>query len=923
MRRRLSLTPTWPLAILCALTSAASAVAAPPGAAVVSAAESKDLSAFDPDHVAADDAGLEFVPKDEARFDAETLRMLELGSVIDVPSAGGPLRMELADRSISGTGTLVLTFLGGPEHGSPMGSEARLALRDEFVAGFIRARDGFETMVVPIDAGRQSLTFQPGGAFTCGVGLGNVDPGEGAQPVEGGLAGGCGDPASLQDLLVVYTPTASASVGGTVAIELLIEASIADANASLRASSLDNRIRLVKVVQFAFPESGDIFTDLPRLRNPADGFGDFVHTLRNQFGADLVQLVAVTGGACGLAYLFEDNDGAGFSVVASTCLGNYTPAHEIGHNFGACHAIGEGGGCENGGLQPWSNGWRFTGNSGTLWRTIMSVGPGERIGHYSDPQILFDGGPTGAPGTTSSAARNADTIAETAQAIADFRCAVGPILDCNGNGVPDDIDLIDGTAADCNGNGVPDSCDIASGTSLDLNGNSVPDECGNLPAKFQPVDPSFDPRVLDSFGFASAVGRVNLPTDPSPFYVIGSFGDDQGGQNAGAAYVFTYSGANLVQSAKLIANDAATSANMNMGRSVAAFKRAAATTPPTTARTFAVAGAYRAPNGATQEQGAVYVFTNETSSWAQRSRITPADGTANNWFGFATTFSRIGLDVDDQLVAGAPQGADGRGAVYVYRYRNDHTVTLARKLVVPFSSAGADFGWSVAIDNYTAIIGGPPPVVIERAILVAGAPGYGNDVGRVRAYERALAANVNWPSNGPNILAPNPTDGDRFGESVAIADNWLAVGAPGRNGERGEVFVYERVAVNTWIFRESFTLPDAAAGDRFGTSVGLHIASDGAVWLAAGAPRKDQTGPGGLKPDVGRLFVRRKPASSNTWIAVAPNLPTDLAAGDQFGTSCVVYQRGATLEILTGSPFDDDTGINSGSTYIVRPSSTP
>jgi hypothetical protein len=30
---------------------------------------------------------------------------------------------------------------------------------------------------------------------------------------------------------------------------------------------------------------------------------------------------------------------------------------------------------------------------------------------------------------------------------------------------------------DCNGNGVPDDCDIADGTSEDANGNAIPDEC--------------------------------------------------------------------------------------------------------------------------------------------------------------------------------------------------------------------------------------------------------------------------------------------------------------------------------------------------------------------------------------------------------------------------------------------------------------
>ena len=43
--------------------------------------------------------------------------------------------------------------------------------------------------------------------------------------------------------------------------------------------------------------------------------------------------------------------------------------------------------------------------------------------------------------------------------------------DCNGNGVPDETDIADGTSPDCNGNGVPDECDP------DGNGNGFPDEC--------------------------------------------------------------------------------------------------------------------------------------------------------------------------------------------------------------------------------------------------------------------------------------------------------------------------------------------------------------------------------------------------------------------------------------------------------------
>jgi len=49
--------------------------------------------------------------------------------------------------------------------------------------------------------------------------------------------------------------------------------------------------------------------------------------------------------------------------------------------------------------------------------------------------------------------------------------------DCNGNGIADVVDLLDGAAADCNDNLIPDSCDIAGGFSLDANVNGIPDEC--------------------------------------------------------------------------------------------------------------------------------------------------------------------------------------------------------------------------------------------------------------------------------------------------------------------------------------------------------------------------------------------------------------------------------------------------------------
>jgi hypothetical protein len=63
------------------------------------------------------------------------------------------------------------------------------------------------------------------------------------------------------------------------------------------------------------------------------------------------------------------------------------------------------------------------------------------------------------------------------------------IVDCNGNGVSDPLDIQAGTSADCNGNGIPDSCDVApGGASQDCNCNAIPDSCDLASGRSQDRD---------------------------------------------------------------------------------------------------------------------------------------------------------------------------------------------------------------------------------------------------------------------------------------------------------------------------------------------------------------------------------------------------------------------------------------------------
>ena len=194
------------------------------------------------------------------------------------------------------------------------------------------------------------------------------------------------------DVLFVYTAAARDTAGGTSGIQSLIELGVTETNLAFQNSGIIQRIRAVNIQQVNYIESGSISTDVSRLRSTTDGYLDEVHALRDQYGADLAQLV-VEGG-CGVAYLMNGNNASfapyGFSVANRLCISpNYTLGHELGHNMGCNHApqdpIGTG-------AYDYSFGYKDT-NAG--FRTVMSYSPGTRVLHFSNPNRTYNGAVTG------------------------------------------------------------------------------------------------------------------------------------------------------------------------------------------------------------------------------------------------------------------------------------------------------------------------------------------------------------------------------------------------------------------------------------------------------------------------------------------------------------------------------------------------
>ena len=182
--------------------------------------------------------------------------------------------------------------------------------------------------------------------------------------------------APIIDVMVVYTPSSRNALGGTAAIEMLIESYITYTNTAYDAGGVLHRFRLVYTAPVRYTESGNSITDLARLKNPNDGFMDEIHPLRDTWGADLVSLIN-TSGSAGVAYQMQTL-GPAFASEAFSAIGADTGpihpglvfAHETAHNMGCTHNNAPGGGT---GLFCYSYGYRTPDEQ---WRTIMSSSPG-------------------------------------------------------------------------------------------------------------------------------------------------------------------------------------------------------------------------------------------------------------------------------------------------------------------------------------------------------------------------------------------------------------------------------------------------------------------------------------------------------------------------------------------------------------------
>lgn len=371
--------------------------------------------------------------------------------------------MALLDDLASGRADRCVLAIGGEEHAlriverevhGPEATSLRGLIDDDPARFFLlvrRADGGLAALFRVSGATSYQLMRGGGGWRLAAVAAADFEPCAGAQspppalrartrpapPRERGTRA-VADDGSRHDLLVAWTPKTRAAAGGETQIRAEIQLAVDAANLVYGNSAIGSRIRLVHALETDYDEdSAWAYEDhLYALYDPADGDMDELLPLRDRVGADFVSLIVESTDAvgnpiygCGIGFVMsaeflgpEFEEGA-LTVVSRRCAASvWTLAHELGHNRGCTHnredADGEG-------AYPYSYGHRFTGDDGAGYRTVMAYDSDpasfERIPHFSNPAISWQGEPTGVPVGEAGEAHCALTQVQTDPLCATFR----------------------------------------------------------------------------------------------------------------------------------------------------------------------------------------------------------------------------------------------------------------------------------------------------------------------------------------------------------------------------------------------------------------------------------------------------------------------------------------------------------------------
>ena len=267
----------------------------------------------------------------------------------------------------------------------------------------------------------------------------------------------------------------------------------------------------------------------------------------------------------------------------------------------------------------------------------------------------------------------------------------------------------------------------------------------------------------------------------------------------------------------------------------------------------------------------------QAMEFSNKSGLLPPAGTG--------TTTHLRLEVDDGF---APPVTDGVTSVIAMS-------SYVGALESPNATLGGSFGLAVDIDADFAVVGAPT------------ADAKGVDSGAAFIY-RLVPGSTNLWTQWRQLLPASLTTSNRFGRSVSLGEDFLAVGASEQvpvAGQSGAVYLYRRQqgGADNWGEWMRIAPTNLPGSSRFGYAVALH-----GDLLAVGAP--DATLPGGVSGAGAVFLFKRHQGGSNAWGEIMRWSPAGTGAGGaDFGWSVAMSDN----TLVVGAPK-----LNANTTTVAR-----
>jgi hypothetical protein len=380
---------------------------------------------------------------------------------------------------------------------------------------------------------------------------------------------------------------------------------------------------------------------------------------------------------------------------------------------------------------------------------------------------------------------------------------------------------------------------------------------------------SSDTNEVD-FGFS-----VKIDGDKA---LVGAYKSNINNNNTGSVYFYKFIDGIWVLTQRLLPND--TSSGQQFGYAISTFNNRALIT-----------ALLDDENGI--NSGSVYEFDLSFNTWNQNSKITSNTniGAAYDTFGSSVSLS------GNKALIGSPFDDDNghnSGAAYLFELINGEWV-LIQKI---FASNGKEydfFGYSVSLSGNMALIGSPQ-ISTELS----------NGNGQAYVFERI---NNKWVES--QVLSANDgTTGDNFGFAVSLDLNKALIGANedkiGSSRKKGSAYFFDYTQSTGWIETQKIIVENDNGSNLFGSSV--LISGDKAI---IGAPKKTQND----SNIDGAVYVLAFDPDSNLWSH------TQLLTSTYFSESTIRANFGTSLDLngtrlIIGAPNDKRFTFNSGAVYI-------